>query len=254
LLFLFEWQVKGKFVGKITFSRLLFDPMQQSMLICFRHVWLAALALLLAGLSVHAPAHAKTGTGSAGVETIMVFGDSLSAAYGISPREGWVALLEGNLKARNVNVVNASISGETTRGGLSRLKTDLAKHQPTIVVLALGANDGLRGLPVRETKLNIEKMIELIRQSGADVVLAGIQIPPNYGLEYARDFRDLYPALAKLYGLPLVPFLLDGIAENLDMFQADRLHPIAAAQPRIMQNVMPALNKAIESRSKKRKK
>lgn len=241
-------------MGKITFSRLWVDPMKQSMLNCFRHLWLPALALLLAGASVQLPAHAKTANGAAGVETIMVFGDSLSAAYGISPREGWVALLEGNLKVRNVKVVNASISGETTRGGLSRLKIDLAKHKPTIVVLALGANDGLRGLPVRETKLNIEKMIETIRQSNADVVLTGIQIPPNYGLDYARDFRDLYPALAKLYGLPLVPFLLDGIAENLDMFQADRLHPIAAAQPRIAQNVMPAIDKAIESRSKKRKK
>jgi acyl-CoA thioesterase I len=254
MVHLFERHGRIKFVDKIMFSRLLFDPIEVTMLICFRRVWLLTLALLLVAGYAPPPAQAKTASSGAGLETIMIFGDSLSAAYGISPREGWVALLESQLKPRNVNVVNASISGETTRGGLSRLKTDLARHQPTIVVLALGANDGLRGLPVRETQRNIEKMIEMSRQAGADVVLTGIQIPPNYGLEYARDFRDLYPALAKLYGLPLVPFLLDGIAENLDMFQADRLHPIAAAQPRIVQNVMPALNKAIESRSKKRKK
>ncbi|MEO8383780.1 MAG: arylesterase [Betaproteobacteria bacterium] len=178
-------------------------------------------------------------------ERVMVFGDSLSAAYGINPKDGWVALMETRLQPQGIAVVNASISGETSRGGLSRIKTDLARLSPTIVVIALGANDGLRGLPNVDTRKNLEAIIAASRAASARVVLAGIQIPPNYGLEYARQFRDLYSDLAVKYKLPFVPFLLEGIADNLEFFQADRLHPIAAAQPRIVENVLPAIWQAI---------
>jgi acyl-CoA thioesterase-1 len=178
-------------------------------------------------------------------ERIMVFGDSLSAAYGIEPKQGWVSLLAENLKSRGVEVVNASISGETTRGGLGRIRTDLNRISPTIVVLALGANDGLRGLPVEETKKNLEGIIQACRTAGARVVLVGIQIPPNYGLDYAAQFRDLYPLLAARQKLPFTPFLLEGIADKLELFQADRLHPTAAAQPRIVENVRPAVWQAL---------
>ena len=178
-------------------------------------------------------------------ERVMVFGDSLSAAYGISPKDGWVTLLGTKLQSQGVAVVNASISGETTIGGLNRIKGDLARLRPTIVVLALGANDGLRGLPNANTRKNLESIIVASRSASARVVLVGVQIPPNYGLEYAQQFREMYADLAAKYKLPLVPFLLEGFADKLELFQADRLHPTAAAQPRIVANVTPALLQAI---------
>jgi acyl-CoA thioesterase I len=177
----------------------------------------------------------------------MVFGDSLSAAYGISPNEGWVALLETKLRPRGITVVNASISGETSGGGLSRIRADLVRQKPTIVLVALGANDGLRGLPVANTRRNLEGIIRAIRASKARVVLIGIQIPPNFGLDYAANFRDMYAALARQYQLALVPFLLEGIADKLELFQADRLHPTAAAQPAILNNVLPAVERTLDS-------
>jgi acyl-CoA thioesterase I len=174
---------------------------------------------------------------------IMVFGDSLSAAYGLSPQQGWVALLADKLKARKppIPVVNASISGETTRGGLARIATDLINQKPTLVLLELGANDSLRGLPVRETRNNLEALIRAIRKTHAKVILIGLQIPPNYGPDYAREFREMYPQLAKKHQLALVPFLLEGIAEQRELFQSDGLHPIAAAQPRLLANVWPLI-------------
>ena len=178
-------------------------------------------------------------------ERVMVFGDSLSASYGINPKEGWVALLGDKLRSRGIGVVNASISGETTRGGLSRISADLARVSPTIVVLALGANDGLRGLPNADTRKNLEAIIKAARASSARVVLVGIQIPPNYGLEYTQQFRDMYADLAAKYKLPFVPFMLDGFADKLELFQADRLHPTAAAQTKILDNITPALGLAI---------
>lgn len=178
-------------------------------------------------------------------ERVMIYGDSLSAAYGINVKDGWVALMEAKLQPQGIAVVNASISGETTRGGLSRIKTDLARLSPTIVVLALGANDGLRGLPNADTRKNLEAIINAARAASARVVLVGIQIPPNYGLEYAQQFRDMYADLAVKYKLPFVPFLLEGIADKLELFQADHLHPIAAAQPKILDNVAPAVWQAI---------
>ncbi len=178
-------------------------------------------------------------------ERVMVFGDSLSAAYGINPKDGWVALLGAKLQSQGVTVVNASISGETTLGGLNRIKGDLARLRPTIVVLALGANDGLRGLPNADTRKNLEAIITASRSASARVVLIGVQIPPNYGLEYAQQFREIYADLAGKYKLPLVPFLLEGFADKLELFQTDRLHPTAAAQPRIVVNVTPALLQTI---------
>jgi acyl-CoA thioesterase I len=178
-------------------------------------------------------------------EKVMIYGDSLAAAYGLRPSEGWVALLETRLKPHSVAVVNASISGETTRGGLARIEGDLKRHQPTIVVIALGANDGLRGLPVADTRKNIVAMLDAARRANARAVIVGIQIPPNYGIQYANDFKNLYPQLATERKLPLVPFLLDGIAESLDNFLPDGLHPNAASQPRILENVWPTLSRAL---------
>jgi acyl-CoA thioesterase-1 len=178
----------------------------------------------------------------------MVYGDSLSAAYGINPAEGWVSLMAEKLKGRAVRIVNASISGETSAGGASRIGADLQRHKPDWVVLALGANDGLRGLPVAETRKNLLRMIDAARAANAQIILVGIQIPPNYGLDYARNFRDLFPALARERKLPFVPFLLEGIAEDLANFQADRLHPTAAAQPRILANVLPVVERQLSTK------
>lgn len=175
--------------------------------------------------------------------TVMVFGDSLSAAYGLAAREGWVALLAERIAREKLDwrVVNASVSGETTAGGLRRLPEDLKRHRPHVVVVALGANDALRGQPVAAARANLEEMIRLARAARAEPVLVGLMIPPNYGIEYAREFRELYPALARKSKAPLVPFLLDGVAERRELFQPDQLHPTAAAQPRILDNVWTTL-------------
>jgi acyl-CoA thioesterase-1 len=175
--------------------------------------------------------------------TVMVFGDSLSAAYGLATSQGWVSLLGERIDREKLawRVVNASVSGETTAGGLRRLPEDLRRHQPALVVIALGANDGLRGQPVAAARANLEEMIRLARAARAEPVLVGLMIPPNYGIDYAREFRELYPQLAKKARIALVPFLLDGIAQRRDLFQADQLHPSAAAQPLILDNVWPTL-------------
>lgn len=211
----------------------------------FPDVWrcLALMAFLTLLLSEALPVNAKESASAR--ERVMVFGDSLSASYGINPKNGWVTLLGAKLQSQGVAVVNASISGETTLGGLNRIKGDLARLRPTIVVLALGANDGLRGLPNADTRKNLEAIIVASRSASARVVLVGVQIPPNYGLEYTQQFREMYADLAGKYKLPLVPFLLEGFADNLELFQADRLHPTAAAQSRIVDNVTPALSQAI---------
>jgi len=178
----------------------------------------------------------------AAARTLLVFGDSLSAAYGLSPDQGWVHLL-GDRAARidGWHVVNASVSGETTAGGLRRLPADLARHKPAMVVIALGANDALRGQPIAGIRDNLEKMVRLARQARAEPVLVGIMIPPNYGIDYAEQFRALYPAIAAKNRIPIVPFLLEGIADKPDLFQADQLHPTASAQPIILDNVWKTL-------------
>ncbi len=182
-------------------------------------------------------------TAAAPERTLMVFGDSLSAAYGLATSQGWVSLLGQRIAGDGLawRVVNASVSGETTAGGLRRLPGDLKRHRPSIVVIALGANDGLRGQPVAAARSNLEEMIRLARAARAEPVLVGLMIPPNYGIDYAREFRELYPQLARKSRVPLVPFLLDGVADNRDLFQPDQLHPTAAAQPRILENVWPVL-------------
>jgi acyl-CoA thioesterase I len=192
---------------------------------------LAALLLALAP----APAGAQ--------RTLMVFGDSLSAAFGLAAGQGWVALLGERIAREKLawQVVNASVSGETTAGGVRRLPEDLKRHHPSVVVIALGANDGLRGQPVAAARANLEEMIRLARAARAEPVLVGLMIPPNYGIDYAREFRELYPQLAKKSRVRLVPFLLDGIADRPELFQDDQLHPTARAQPRIVDNVWPVL-------------
>lgn len=169
---------------------------------------------------------------------ILVMGDSLSAAYNLPASAGWVSLLEERLKSQtNWQVVNASISGETTSGGLTRLPRLLRQHQPDLVLLELGANDGLRGLPPKLISNNLEKMLTLSQESGAKVMLIGILLPPNYGPAYLAQFEQTYPNLAKKHQLPLVPFLLEGVADKPSLMQADGLHPTAEAQPIILETV-----------------
>lgn len=174
---------------------------------------------------------------------VLVFGDSLSAAYGLEPDEGWVTLLEERLEDGNypVTVANASVSGETTSGGVARLPAALKAHQPDLVILELGGNDGLRGLPVTQMRANLQEMIEYSLDSGADVLLVGIQIPPNYGPRYTEPFYAQYQELAEAYDLALLPFLLEGIADNPDLMQNDGVHPVADAQGMIMANIWPVL-------------
>ncbi len=174
--------------------------------------------------------------------TVLVFGDSLSAAYNLATEQGWVHLLDERIAAARLpwRIVNASVTGETTAGGLRRLAEDLKRHRPAIVVIELGANDALRGQPVVGMRSNLEQMIRLARKARAEPVLVGIMIPPNYGIDYAAEFRDMYPALALKHKVALVPFLLEGI-DRPELFQADQLHPTAQAQARIADNVWSAL-------------
>jgi acyl-CoA thioesterase-1 len=201
----------------------------------FVHLFARRALLLAALLLVAAPSFAA--------RTVMVFGDSLSAAYNLSAEQGWVSLLADRIARANLpwRVVNASVSGETTAGGLRRMAEDLKRHKPSVVVIALGANDALRGQPVAGMRSNLEQMIRLARQARAEPVLVGLMIPPNYGIDYAAQFRDMYPSIAAKSRVPLVPFLLEGIADKPEMFQRDQLHPTAAAQARIADNVWPAL-------------
>lgn len=176
-------------------------------------------------------------------KTVLVLGDSLSAEYGLARGAGWVALLEKQLAAEKLDaaIVNASISGETTSGGLARLPALLNQHKPGIVIIELGANDALRGLQLAASAKNLHAMIAAAQQAGAKVLLAGMQIPPNYGREYAERFSGMYPKLAKEQKVALVPFFLDKVVENDSLFQSDRIHPTAEAQPIILKNVWPHL-------------
>ncbi|HXA36680.1 MAG TPA: arylesterase [Steroidobacteraceae bacterium] len=183
---------------------------------------------------------------SAKAETpvILVFGDSLSAGFGLTRVEqGWAALLQTRLKGQDYGyqVVNASVSGETTAGGLARLPRALMLHQPKIVILELGGNDGLRGLPIAQMRANLGRMIDLASASGAKVLLLGIRMPPNYGPEYTEQFRSCYSDLARDKKLPLVPFLLNDIAQFPDLMQADGIHPNELGQPKLLANVWPSL-------------
>ena len=178
--------------------------------------------------------------------TVLVVGDSLSAEYGLKRGTGWVALLQARLAQRHVNatLVNASISGDTTAGGRSRLPNLLATHKPTLVILELGGNDALRGLPLDVTRANLAAMTRAAKESGAKVLIVGMQVPPNYGRQYAEQLSTLFGAVAKSQGAALVPFLLKGVADGPRadaMFQADRIHPKEAAHPIMLDNVWPVL-------------
>ncbi len=179
--------------------------------------------------------------------TLVVFGDSISAGYGIRVDQGWVALLQAKLtrEGYGYQVINASISGETTAGGLARLPRALALHHPQVVVLELGGNDGLRALPIAQMRDNLKQMCALARAAGARVLLLGMRIPPNYGPDYTEQFRRVYSDLARADQLPLVPFLLDNIALNPDLMQADGFHPNTQGQPKLLDNVWPELERLL---------
>jgi len=182
------------------------------------------------------PAHAAQ-------RVVLVVGDSLSAAYGIDQDEGWVALLQQRLGKDypDYRVVNASISGDTTRGGLGRIDAALRTHAPAVVIVELGGNDGLRGLPVKEMRTNLGAIITKSLAAQARVLLVGMRIPPNYGPLYTKNFEAVFTGLAKQFDVARVPFLLDGVALKLDLVQDDGIHPRAAAQPRMLENVWPHL-------------
>ena len=193
--------------------------------------------IFLASLMVIGSIHAATSPAKEHA-TLLVFGDSLSAGYGIRQDAAWPALLQHRLKENQLDysVVNASISGETTSGGRSRLPELLTKHRPRIVLIALGANDGLRGLPLVTMRENLDAMIRATRAAKARVVLVGMRLPPNYG-PYADEFQQTFAQLARQEKVPLVSFLLEGIADQPRLFQADTIHPTAEAQPRLLDNV-----------------
>jgi acyl-CoA thioesterase I len=176
-------------------------------------------------------------------KTMLVLGDSLSAEYGLVRGTGWIPLLQARLKSEKIDttVVNASISGETTSGGKARLQSLLDKHRPDIVVIELGANDGLRGLPISATEANLRAMIAASQKAQATVLLIGMQIPPNYGGDYTRRFSAMYPKIAKETKVHLVPFLLEGLIDRPELFQADRIHPTVEAQPVMLNSVWPHL-------------
>lgn len=180
--------------------------------------------------------------------TLLVLGDSLSSAYGIGAREGWVTLLQERLQKKkfNYSVVNASISGETTSGGATRIAEALERTRPALVIVALGGNDGLRGLPVAQMKANLSRIIEAAKKRGARVLLVGVRVPPNYGPRYMREFKTAFEELASRHHVPLVPYILLGVGEDRDLMQEDGIHPTAAAQVRILENIWPALEPLLQ--------
>jgi acyl-CoA thioesterase-1 len=195
------------------------------------------LLACLAWLAAAGPLHA------AEAPLLLVVGDSISAGYGLPNGEGWVSLLMDRLKREGYpyRVVNASISGDTTAGGRARLPALLAQHKPKLVVIELGGNDALRGGNLDVTRANLDAMISSVQKSGARPILLGMQLPPNYGPAYVKSFGALFADVAKAHRIAVVPFLFEGFADDLTQFQADRIHPVAAAQPRILANVWPVL-------------
>ena len=211
--------------------------------------WPIGMALLLLALLAQAQT-APAGTAAAAAtraasapRTVLVIGDSLSAAYGLAPSEGWVALTAERIAARKPGwrVVNASVSGETTAGGAARAVREVVLHRPAVVVVALGANDGLRGLPLRQTRTNLARMIGAAQGVGAKVLLVGMRMPPNFGAAYTQEFERGYRELAQRLDTALLPFLLEPIATDRGAFQADNLHPVAGAQPKLRDHVWTAL-------------
>ena len=199
--------------------------------------------LLWALLAVTTQAAPATAPAARTTATILVFGDSISAAYGLRADQGWVSLLQQRLKMQGYgySVVNASVSGETTAGGLARLPRALSLHKPAIVILELGGNDGLRALPVAQMRANLMRMVTLSRQAGAEALLVGMRMPPNYGAQYTAQFHGVYEEVGRYFKLPTVPFLLNEVALNAALMQADGIHPNAAGQPKLLDNVWVAL-------------
>ena len=191
---------------------------------------------------------AATASAYSAPKTILVVGDSLSAEYGIARGAGWVSLLEQKMKAEQVDarVVNASISGDTTSGGRARLPALLGQHRPDIVVIELGANDGLRGLPVPSAEANLRAMIGMAQEKKARVLLVGMRMPPNYGRAYTERFFGMFKTISKDTGSPLVPFMLEGVADKPALFQQDRLHPTAEAHPIILNNIWPQFSSLLK--------
>ncbi len=208
-------------------------------MLAFLKKWMLGAALLLAAALAHSAP-----------KTVLVLGDSLSAEYGLTRGSGWVALLDQKLKAEKIDatIVNASISGETTSGGRTRLPALLAQHHPALVVIELGANDALRGLPLAAAEANMRAMVELARKNNAQVLLVGMRMPPNYGRDYTERFFGMYKTVATQLKAPLVPFMLEGVAEKPALFQADRLHPTAQAHPAILANIWPKFLPLVKAR------
>jgi len=191
---------------------------------------------------------AATANAYSAPKTVLVVGDSLSAEYGIARGAGWVALLEQKMKLEKIDakVVNASISGETTSGGKARLPALLGQHKPDLVVIELGANDGLRGLPVPSAEANLRAMIAAAQAQKARVLLVGMRMPPNYGRAYTERFFGMFKTVATSTKSPLVPFMLEGVADKPALFQQDRLHPTAQAHPIILNNIWPTFEKMVK--------
>lgn len=200
------------------------------------------LAIVLAAIQMPGLVQA-----SSPISSILILGDSLSAEYGLPRGSGWVALLEQRLRkeGKEHRVINASISGETTAGGRTRLPALLTKHQPQVVVIELGGNDALRGLPLASTESNLREMIKAAQASKARVLVLGMQMPPNYGASYARSFEAVFEKASRSEQASLVPFFLKNIGERIELFQADRIHPNEQAQPLMLDNVWPALRRLL---------
>jgi acyl-CoA thioesterase-1 len=206
-------------------------------LFMFIRVLLIALTLLGSALAQAAP-------------TILVFGDSLSAAYGIRQLDGWVTLLQQRLQQQRLdyNVVNASISGETSSGGAARIAATLTTHKPSITIVALGANDGLRGLPVKQMSDNLSAIVRAAQKAGNRVLLVGMRLPPNYGAQYTQEYEKAFADLARRHKCAFVPFLLDGVATKRELIQDDNLHPNATGQPLILETVWKGLGPLLSKR------
>ena len=199
---------------------------------------------LILSLVLYLIAVAPSPAPAAEPSAILVVGDSLSAGYGLAPGQGWVTLLQQRLKREGYGyrVINASVSGETTDGGVQRLDRALAQHRPAVVIIELGGNDGLRGLPVSRVRANLDRMITKSRAAGATVLLVAIRVPTNYGPRYTTSFQSIYTDLATRYRIGLVPFLSEQIAVDLALFQPDGIHPTAAAQPLLLDSLWPQLS------------
>jgi acyl-CoA thioesterase-1 len=212
--------------------------------------FLIALSILLLSTS-SSIAYSSTGTAISPTEatTIMIYGDSLSAGYGLPQKTGWVTLLKKQLKTQQsvYQVINASISGETTLGGLNRIEQVLKRYHPNIVIVELGVNDGLRGLPIKSIHDNLEAIVKACKQSKASILLVGMRLPPNYGVTYIQKFSSIYQQIAKRHELRLVPFLLAGFGDKPEYFQEDNMHPNENAQEKILTNVWKVLHKMIMS-------